>query len=232
MGGDRRGYDFTVSPNAVSLWINPAPSSFGAASEPATGVISQSTGTDDFTIDRFNLRQNTTASVPAAMQWDELRIGTSWAAVTPPTVPIPINLTGPARLPNGSFQFSYTNSHASLAGPVSLHQHGKHKLPETLLPNPLPLIPRHAIESTRNHKASRIPSRSGGVHLLQVQLRHFGFIPRICPGNIACICVRCRKDKVRCARSYATRRRQDWRMGIANLCWFAPGNAGHRGIAR
>src|SRR5205814_1599717 len=68
-------YDFTVSPNVVSLWVNPSPSSFGAALEPASGSVSASNGTDGFGIDRFNMRQNTAASVPAAMQWDELRIG-------------------------------------------------------------------------------------------------------------------------------------------------------------
>jgi hypothetical protein len=87
-------YDFTASPNAVSLWINPASFTFGAASEPATGFIAQTTGTDGLTIDRFNMRQNTTASVPAAMQWDELRVGTSWASVTPPaTSPVSPTLT-------------------------------------------------------------------------------------------------------------------------------------------
>jgi hypothetical protein len=102
-------YDFTVLPNAVSLWINPDASSFGAAAEPGTGFLWQTNGTDNLAIDRFNMRQNTTASVPAAMQWDELRVGLSWASVTPlPTAP-PV-LINPARLTNGAFQFSYTNS--------------------------------------------------------------------------------------------------------------------------
>ena len=103
-------YDFTASPNAVSLWINPASSTFGAASDPSTGVISQNTGTDGLTIDRFNLRQNTVSSVPAAMQWDELRVGPSWAAVTPPSSSAPTVLTSLMRLTNGAIQFAYTNS--------------------------------------------------------------------------------------------------------------------------
>src|SRR5262249_53193807 len=37
-------YDFTVTPNAVTLWINPSASTFGAASEPATGQLSANTG--------------------------------------------------------------------------------------------------------------------------------------------------------------------------------------------
>jgi hypothetical protein len=80
-------YDFSSSPNPVSLWIDPDASTFGAAAEP-TGFLSATTGTDGFSIDRFNMRQNTAASVPRAMQWDELRFGTTWADVTP-AVPEP-----------------------------------------------------------------------------------------------------------------------------------------------
>jgi hypothetical protein len=80
-------YDFTTSPNAATLWINPNSSTFGSASTPTNGFVSATTGTNGLTIDRFNFRQNVVSganSVPAAMQWDELRIGASWAEVTPP----------------------------------------------------------------------------------------------------------------------------------------------------
>lgn len=102
-------YDFTTSPNSALLWINPSSATFGLASEPATGFIAATTGADGYTIDRFNMRQNTATSVPAAMQWDELRIGTSWAAVTPLPPPVPTTLTSLRRLGNGAFQFAYTN---------------------------------------------------------------------------------------------------------------------------
>ncbi|PYJ08584.1 MAG: hypothetical protein DME25_01105 [Verrucomicrobia bacterium] len=106
-------YDFNVSPNAVYLWINPNPSTFASASDPTNGYISASSGTDGFTLDRFNMRQNTATSVPAAMQWDELRIGTTWAAVTPVPPPIEVALASVTKLTNGAFQFSYTNSAGS-----------------------------------------------------------------------------------------------------------------------
>lgn len=99
-------YDFTASPNRVCLWVNPNPAGFGLAAEPASAPISASTGIDGFTIDRFNLRQNTASSVPAAMQWDELRVGLTWAAVTPP---VSVLLVSPRRLADGSFQFAFTN---------------------------------------------------------------------------------------------------------------------------
>jgi hypothetical protein len=46
-------------------------------------------------MDRFNFRQNAASgpnSVPAAMQWDELRVGTNWAAVTPAKTPLALQL--------------------------------------------------------------------------------------------------------------------------------------------
>ncbi len=104
-------YDFNASPNAVSLWINPSSSTFGSNTDPTNGFIAATTGTDGFTIDRFNLRQNTAVSVPAAMQWDELRIGNSWAEATPAgAVSFITRLINPVRLGDGRFQFSYTNN--------------------------------------------------------------------------------------------------------------------------
>jgi len=106
-------YDFTANSNAASLWINPSVSTFGAATEPNTGFIMSTNGTDNLTIDRFNMRQNAatgSSSLPASMQWDELRFGLTWADVTPPGPPPPVTLIGLAKLPNGAFQFAYTNS--------------------------------------------------------------------------------------------------------------------------
>ena len=102
-------YDFTATPNQVSLWINPPASAFNSSTELATGAIIATTGTDGFIIDRFNMRQNTAASVPAEMQWDELRFSAGWAGVTPIPTPVVISLADLRMLPNGSFQFAYTN---------------------------------------------------------------------------------------------------------------------------
>jgi hypothetical protein len=103
-------YDFTTSPNQASLWINPNSSTFSAESAPINGFISTTTGTDGLTIDRFNMRQNTAASVPAAMQWDELRVGNSWADVTTLQQSFVTTLSNLEQLGDGRFRFSYTNS--------------------------------------------------------------------------------------------------------------------------
>src|SRR5205814_5567011 len=103
-------YDFTVSPNVVSLWINPSSGVFGASNAPATGFISATNGTDGFTIDRFNFRQNTASSVPAAMQWDELRVGTQWADAAPAPTASSTILTNIEYLGNGDFQFTYASN--------------------------------------------------------------------------------------------------------------------------
>jgi hypothetical protein len=113
-------YDFSTLPNPATLWINPNSSTFGAALPPATGFISATTGTNGLTIDRFNFRQNTATgslSVPAAMQWDELRIGRSWAEVAQP--PRPPRFTLAQFLPDRRIQFQAIGDPGSVAVQVS-----------------------------------------------------------------------------------------------------------------
>jgi hypothetical protein len=78
----------------ISLWINPDSSTFGQVSPTTAPTLTASTGTDSTGIDRFNMRQNTAASVPEAMQWDELRVGTTWGDVTPVPEPTTWALLG------------------------------------------------------------------------------------------------------------------------------------------
>jgi hypothetical protein len=73
------------NPDTISLWINPDSSTFGLPLPPLP-TLTTNTGTESIGLDRFNFRQNVATgsnSLPEAMQWDELRIGDSWAEVTP-----------------------------------------------------------------------------------------------------------------------------------------------------
>jgi hypothetical protein len=96
-------YDFTQNPNVATLWINPPTNSFGGF-EPASGSLMATTGSNNLPIDRFNFRQNVlngSSSSPGSMQWDELRVGTRWADVTP--APIGLRITATSIFPNGRF---------------------------------------------------------------------------------------------------------------------------------
>lgn len=73
----------STTDDAVDLWINPSPGTFGAGSPPAPTLTAALTGTDLTSIAQFTFRQNTAGNTPAAMTFDELRIGFSWAEVTP-----------------------------------------------------------------------------------------------------------------------------------------------------
>ena len=103
-------YDFTTTPNTVSLWINPSSETFANVTNPTAGAITVTNGSDGFVIDRFNIRQNTAASVPAAMQWDELRFGMSWAEVTPIAAPTVVTLTDVAPMEDGTFRFAFSDT--------------------------------------------------------------------------------------------------------------------------
>ena len=65
------------------LWINPATNTFGAAAEPAAALVN-SNGPDitGAGIESFVFFQRAT-NEPAGMLADELRIGPTWASVTP-----------------------------------------------------------------------------------------------------------------------------------------------------
>jgi hypothetical protein len=74
-------YDFST--NDVKVWIDPDPASFGGASVPAETLKVTASGFDIPTdLGRFLLRQDSGTETPT-INFDELRISTSWADVTP-----------------------------------------------------------------------------------------------------------------------------------------------------
>jgi hypothetical protein len=64
------------------MWINPPASTFGLASAPPP-MLSTNAGGDISQIASFVLC-NRNANEPAVVYADEIRVGTSWASVTPP----------------------------------------------------------------------------------------------------------------------------------------------------
>ncbi len=73
-----------ISYNVVSgvsnLWVNPSSSDFGAGSPPTADATN--TDASPTSVDRFILRQDSTGETPNII-FDELRLGTNWADVTP-----------------------------------------------------------------------------------------------------------------------------------------------------
>jgi hypothetical protein len=80
-------YEFvTGAGNDVSnLWINPTATTFGTVSAP-TATLTAVGGTDLASINQFIIRG---ANGSPAGEIDELRVGSSWASVTPVAVPEP-----------------------------------------------------------------------------------------------------------------------------------------------
>jgi len=77
-----------ASDDTCSLWVNPDPSTFGATNPPTpSAVVPNTTLTaDQPQIDRFFLRQ---AGGPSRSYADEVRVGLTWADVTPPFIASP-----------------------------------------------------------------------------------------------------------------------------------------------
>ncbi len=72
----------TTTDDVALMWVNPSPSTFGLANPPPAG-LTNSAGTDISPIASF-VFFNRNAAEPAVIYADELRVGTSWASVTPP----------------------------------------------------------------------------------------------------------------------------------------------------
>ncbi len=71
---------YNIDNGNVSAWINPSSADFGGTEPTAT-----LTGTDDSpatSISKFFIRQDSDDETPS-MEFDELRLGTTWAEVTP-----------------------------------------------------------------------------------------------------------------------------------------------------
>ncbi len=79
----------TTSDDTCDLWVNPDPATFGAANPP-TPSVANANGKADSNVDRFSWRGITTGQQHDV---DELRLGFTWAAVTPPT-PVALAIKG------------------------------------------------------------------------------------------------------------------------------------------
>ena len=113
------GYTFnteTTGDNVVNLWLDPDPAGFGAASSPAAS-LSTANGPNigSAKIASFVFFQRSSVE-PEAVLADELRIGPTWASVTPPPSAVLSTLSGLTFLGNGTVQFAYTNTSGQPSG--------------------------------------------------------------------------------------------------------------------
>jgi hypothetical protein len=74
----------TATDDTVSLWLNPDPSTFSAKSAPAPTIGPSTFGVANSAIRDFSVHS---VVAPASHRLADLRIGTTWASVTPPARP-------------------------------------------------------------------------------------------------------------------------------------------------
>ncbi|WP_269540446.1 hypothetical protein [Cerasicoccus fimbriatus] len=78
---------YTNGTGEANFWVNPDSSSFGSISAP-TPYISD-TGNNSRLIQMMLINSGTSASTRPGFSIDEIRVGTSWADVTPANIPEP-----------------------------------------------------------------------------------------------------------------------------------------------
>jgi len=81
--------DSSTNDDVASLWINPAASTFGMANPPTPTLVTSSGGDISSAAIYSFLIMNRDSAEPAGGVVDELRIGATWASVTPPSGTLP-----------------------------------------------------------------------------------------------------------------------------------------------
>ena len=75
-------YTFLAGDDQVDLWVDPASATYGATNAPSS--LGNTTGSSDLATLQYFAFNGTSGSGPV-VYYDEVRIGTSWADVTPPS---------------------------------------------------------------------------------------------------------------------------------------------------
>ena len=79
----------TTNDDVSQLWVNPPASTFGLAAAPSATLVSIATNDIPSAVIASFVLFNRSASEPAGIIADEVRVGSSWASVTPPAeVPV------------------------------------------------------------------------------------------------------------------------------------------------
>ena len=95
-------YTFLAGNDQADLWVDPSSATYGATNAPAS--LGSTTGSSD-PASLLYFALNATSGTGPTLHIDEVRIGTSWAAVvpsgTPPPPPVPFTVTQSFVIPDG-----------------------------------------------------------------------------------------------------------------------------------
>jgi|GEM_PF-824159 len=126
-----------TSNDVSNIWINPT--SLGG-SAPAAQATSTNTGAGDATsVQRVFLRQDAATTTPGSLLIDEIRVGTTWASVTPSTSVSPTLTINSSSLTFSSTNINtssapqtYTVTGTNLSGPVSITTASPYSISESV----------------------------------------------------------------------------------------------------
>jgi hypothetical protein len=146
---------YELATNEIKVWANPDPATFEAT--PGTENLIQASGSTAADLGRFILRQDSAGETPN-INFDELRIGTSWAEVTPKTATASVvenAIEGFATYPNpvNNKRFTVSTSTTNVKNVVLFNVLGKKVFSETF---------------TGNAKELNVSALNSGIYILKV----------------------------------------------------------------
>lgn len=123
--------------DVVKMWINPTP----GGTEPAATLSATNTGgTDLANLNRIFIRQDNTSATPF-VEMDELRIGTTWASVTPAgsACAAPTMSTAVSAIQNITSDIDFTGSVTNAGGGTAITKRGFQISTNTNMTSPIDL---------------------------------------------------------------------------------------------
>lgn len=142
---------YNVETGAINGWVNPLSADLGG-SAPAALITDSDTSPSGF-MDTFALRQDSTGETPA-MIFDELRIGTSWADVTPTTLSTEdFNKNTFAVYPNPA-----TNGFVNISSTSN----------EAIAVTVFDILGKQVINQTVNNNVLNVATLTSGVYILKL----------------------------------------------------------------
>ncbi|OBX23117.1 T9SS type A sorting domain-containing protein [Bizionia sp. APA-3] len=142
---------YNIETGAINGWVNPLDTDLGGSAP--TALITDTDSSPSASIFEFILRQDSTGETPS-MDFDELRIGTSWADVTPNTLSTDSFTSTTFNVyPNPS-----TNGFVNISSPSA----------EAISVNVYDVLGKNVLNNTISNNSLNVSSLNSGLYILRI----------------------------------------------------------------
>ncbi|MCK7589154.1 T9SS type A sorting domain-containing protein [Subsaxibacter sp. CAU 1640] len=143
---------YDIATGNISAWINPDSGTFGAGSAP-TATITAVDASPASSLNSFILRQDSDGETPAIL-FDELRIGTTWASVTPTTLSVGENSITDFKIYPNPTSVGYVNIASTNTAAMSV--------------SVFDVLGKQVLNQTLNNNRLNVASLKSGIYIMKI----------------------------------------------------------------